>query len=67
MGGIVGIIVISVGGLALVAMTVWLMIRSDRVTRERARLRLEAWEAEGGVGPPPNDYFRSDGGSGFMS
>jgi hypothetical protein len=57
LGGTVGIIVISVGGLALVAVTVWLMIRSDRVNRERANLRLEAWEAEGGVGAPPSDYL----------
>jgi hypothetical protein len=53
----VSVIVISVGGLALVTSTVWLMIRSDRVNRERAKLRRQAWEAEGGVGAPPSDYL----------
>jgi hypothetical protein len=53
----VGIVLIAIGGVALVAGALWLMIRSDLVNRQRVERRREAWEREGGVGPPPGDYL----------
>jgi hypothetical protein len=53
----VDIVLIAVGGLALVAGALRLMVRSDRVNRERAEQRREAWKSEGSVGPPPSDYL----------
>lgn len=51
------IVLLVIGGLVLVSGSVWVMIRFDRVTRQRAERRLAAWRAAGGVGPPPGDYI----------
>jgi hypothetical protein len=58
-GGIVGIVLISVGGLALIAGAIRLMVWSDRRNRQRVERRLETWKADGSVGPPPSDYLGS--------
>lgn len=52
-----GVVLISIGGLSLIAWAVRVMIRMDKVNRERVQRRLDLWEAEGRVGPPPGDYL----------
>ena len=59
----VGIVVLVVGGLALVVGVVWLMIQLDRRSRREFQRRRDAWEAAGGVGPSPGEGLRG-GGSG---
>jgi hypothetical protein len=57
-------VLLATGGSVLVAGSVWLMIRFDRVTRQRAERRLAAWKAAGEVGAPPDDYIRGGGAGG---
>jgi hypothetical protein len=58
-----GIVVLVVGGLALVVGVIWLMIKLDRKSRREFQRRRDAWEAAGGVGPSPGEGLRG-GGSG---
>jgi hypothetical protein len=46
----VGIVVLVVGGLALVVGVVWLMAQLDRKSRREFQRRRDDWEAAGGVG-----------------
>jgi hypothetical protein len=59
----VGIVVLVVGGLALVVGVVWLMVQLDRRNRREFQRRRDAWEAAGVVGPSLGEGLRG-GGSG---
>jgi hypothetical protein len=59
----VGIVVLVVGGLALVVGVVWLMAQLDRKSRREFQRRRDAWEAAGGVGPSRGEGLRGGGGS----
>jgi hypothetical protein len=56
-------ILLVIAGLVLVTGSVCVLIRFDRVTRQRAEQRLAAWKAAGEVGPPPGDYIGLGSGS----
>ncbi|MET0475200.1 MAG: hypothetical protein ABW001_11225 [Mycobacterium sp.] len=56
-----GMILICIGGVAMVAGAIPLMMWSDRVTRTRVEQRLERWEATGREGPRPGDYIGGGG------
>jgi hypothetical protein len=57
----VGVVLISIGGLLLIVWAVRVMIRMEKVNRERVQRRRELWEAEGRIGPPPGDYIGRGG------
>jgi hypothetical protein len=53
-------------GLAIVAGLVGLMVRLERIQRRLIERRRKAWEADGGVGPAPDDFIgRGGDGAGF--
>ena len=53
-------------GLAIVAGLVGLMVRLERIQRRLIERRREAWEADGCVGPAPDDFIGHGGdGAGF--
>jgi hypothetical protein len=56
-----GMIMICLGGVALVVGAILLMMWSDRVTRQRVERRLERWGASCREGPRQGDYIGGGG------
>jgi hypothetical protein len=53
----VHIVLLLIGGLGVLSGAIRLMMWSDRVNRQRAERRYQAWTDSGRVGPAPRDYM----------
>jgi hypothetical protein len=54
------------GSLVILAVMIAVMIRLDRIYRQRIQRRRQAWKAEGGIGTCPGDDTGSNTG-GYLS
>jgi hypothetical protein len=63
MSAVQAVLVIG-ASVVIIAVTIAVMIRLERVQRRWIQRRRDAWKAAGGVGPVPDDYIGRGGSPG---